>query len=327
MTVNPDEILIFKMRGMKTAQKKEEKKAEIAARPQAAAAQAVAAKPQEMKRERRPFFAPKPEHKPAPTAPEEAGALPVQEAEERVVQKEPTAAKERKPLFSFKPKPQPAKAKAKAEQQMRQPEAAEEKPQQPEYSEEEQARLRELENLEQMAALYEAPPEGLEAEEREARVGMREKEVKNVFSIIAGLMFMADAIVLGYFVAPQSTFVLNYIAQNGLGALALRSGYEYGIAFVNIIFSLLLIISGVSLIAHAKLSHLVSGATGSIIMLSASFEYLNSNAVYLLLISVLTFVSTATLAYARMSAVVEVEQEQEVVQTPQEINWPRIETF
>jgi chemotaxis protein histidine kinase CheA len=325
LTVNPDEILIFKMRGMKTVQKKEEKKAQIAAQPRAAAAQPAAAKPQKMKLERRPFFAPKPEHKPAPTAPEEAEAMPVQEAEEREAQKEPAAAKERKPLFAFKPKPQPAKAKA--EQQMRQPEAAEEKPQQPEYSEEEQARLRELDNLEQMAALYEAPPEGLEAEESEARGGTREKEVKNIFSSIAGLMFMADAIILGYFTAPQSTFVLNYVVQNGLGALALRSGYEYGIAFVNIIFALLLIISGISLIVRAKLSHLVSGATGSIIMLSASFEYLNSNAVYLLLVSVLTFASTAALAYARMSAVVEAEQEQEVVQTPQEINWPRIETF
>jgi hypothetical protein len=60
------------------------------------------------------------------------------------------------------------------------------------------------------------------------------------------------------------------------------------------------------------------------LLLILSYEYLNSSAPYLLLVTIFSFVSIAALVYARMSAVVAAEGE---TQAAVQINWPRIETF
>ena len=354
MTVDPDDILIFKMRGIKTAQKKRVEKAETVQAPkpqpmpQPAIQKPAVPKLEEAKPERKPFFAPKPAQ-PQPKPVPQVVAKPLEEKPRETPQRKPifvqqpkpvpqpaekpkltkpVEAKERKPLFAFKPKPTQAPAPKKVIKAPQAAVAMEEMAQQATYSQEDEQRMRELANLEQMAALYESPPGGLEAEEMEAKGTLQGKEVKNVFATIAGLLFVADAIVFGYFIFPQSAFVINYAVANGLSTLALSGNYTYGISFVNMVLALLLAVSGISMVVHAKLSHLVSGATGSIILLSVTFEYLNSNQVYLLLVSVFTFVSVAALAYARMSAVVEVEQEAPAATTTmQDIDWPRLETF
>ncbi len=255
MTVNPDDLLIFKMRGMRSVQKTEE--VSEAAAMQVKQKQRPAPK---VKPERREYVAPQPEEEPKLISP---------------------------------------------------------------YSEEDENRMRELETLEQKVALYANPPEGLETEQLSAK-GKGEGETKNAFSAFAGVLFVVNAIVFGYFIYPQSVFVLNYAVQNGFSTLLLNWSYEYGTSFINLILALLSAISGIFMIGNVRRSHLLGGATGSMMLLAVSFEYLNSNATYLLMVSAVAFASVVALAYARMSAVSMTEREST---EPQEVSWPRIETF
>lgn len=271
MTVDPDEILIFKMRGMKSTRKKAEK-------PQPR--QAV--RPVQVKRS-------------------EAGP--------------------RRPLFAQKPKPSPSIPAPKTFKPAA-VEAPEETPARP-YDQEDETRMRQLEDLEQKVSLFANPPTGLEAEQGEAQ-GVSAKTELNAFSMLAALLFIVNAFVFSYFILPQSGFVIGYILNNGLGSLVLNGSYEYGTSLINIILALLSALSGVLMLAKVDRSHMLGGATGSMMLLAISFEYLNSSATYLLLVSVITFVSIVALAYARMSAVSILEKE---TPAPAEVNWPRIETF
>ncbi|MDE1855208.1 MAG: hypothetical protein KGH57_02730 [Candidatus Micrarchaeota archaeon] len=329
MAVDPDELLIFKMRGVKSAQKKPEEKAEIATAPQpqpqaqAAAQPQINAMPEEAK-ERKPFFAPRPKptaERPTEMQQKHSFFAPKPKPAPRIVEKpaqpRPAEVKQKKPLFAAKPKPAP-----KEEEHL----LPEEMENTPGYLQNEESRLRELEALEQAAALYERPPEGLEAEEAEALGTAETKTMRNAFSTITGMIFVVDAIVFGYFVYPQAAFVLGYIAQNGIGSFGTWN-YELGTSLINIILILLSVISGALMLANVSKGHLVTGATGSIILLAVSFEYLNSSAFYLLIVSVLTFAGVASLAYARMSAISVMEEETEALPAQQEISWPRIETF
>lgn len=322
MTVNPDDLLIFKMRGMTTVQKKRVEKVEAAQapQPQPAVVQPVVTKPQEVKKERKPFFAPKP----APTPmPEVRGR-----AEEKIIPEKPKEVAPKRPFFAPKPKPAPKAAPKKREEVPKKEELPSWVTPPPATTPEEEKRVREMESLEQTIALYANPPGGLEAEQAELKQAqLGGKVARTAFSTLSGLLFVADAVVFGYFIFPQSVFLLGYIMTGGLHTFLLNWSYEYGTAFVNLILDLLLAISGISMLANAKLSHLVTGAAGSIILLAITFEYLNSSAIYLLVVSVIAFLGIASLAYARMSAVITIEQEEEKLTMPQEVGWPRLETF
>ena len=118
--------------------------------------------------------------------------------------------------------------------------------------------------------------------------------------------------------------MLGYIAKSGLSTLLLTWNYNYSASVINMVFVALAAVAGLMLFARAKLSRPVSGITGSMLILASTFEYLNSNATYLLLVSAVSFASVAALAYSRMSAVAEAEEEEPA---PERISWPRIETF
>ncbi len=180
-------------------------------------------------------------------------------------------------------------------------------------SQDEAERLQEIRNLEEMA-LYAAPDTG-------PATGHVQH---NAFIKIGGVLFLVNAILFAYFILPQSSFVLGYMSKIGLGAFLASWNYEYGSAVVNMVLVLLSAASGALLLVNMKRSHLMGGTAGALLMLIVSYEYLNSGAAYLLMITLLSFVCIVSIVYARMSAVIATETETE---TPERINWPRIETF
>lgn len=266
MPVNPDEMLIFKMRGMKTTQ---------AVQPQPAA-KVEAAKPAPVK----------------PASQVQAKAAP----------------QEKTKLFAQTPT---------QIQQVSQPEAI------PlEELEEEEKKMNELRKLEEQAEIYKRP-EGLEAMISEERVG-RSVTVVSVFSRLSGAFFILTALVLGYSIYPQSAFVVEYLVKTGVSSLWVSWNANYAIALINTILAIFSGIGGLLMLNGVKKSHLMCGFTGAAMLLMTSFEYLNSNATYTLLVSLMAFVSIVTLAYARMSAVVVMERE---YPSNVEISWPRMESF
>ncbi len=311
MTVNPDELLIFKMRGLKSGQEKTTEE-QAQQKPAAAPVQPPQQPRVEAVREKQPFFA----QKPAPARAEEKKPAPV-------AQPKPKEQKQKTPLFTFGRKSVKPKAITEEEGSPEHASALPEWAAPPPESEEDERRMRELETLEQKVSLYENPPGGLEAEELESR-GRGEKTETNVFSTLTGVLFVVNALVFSYFIFPQSSFVLGYIAKNGLGALLLNWSYAYGTSFINSVLAVLSALSGIMMLANVKRSHMLSGLVGSGMLIAVSFEYLNSSALYLLVVTVIAFISVVALAYARMSAVNVIEREAPI---PQEVNWPRIETF
>ncbi len=276
MPVDPNDILIFKMRGAK-AQKKQRAPALAAkgwAEPAVQAAKGPAA--QTARQENRPVFAPRPEA----TKPWVAAPAPVAE-----------------------PEPVP--------EQVQIPEMPVQ--QETPLSEDEEERLREIQNLEDMA-LYAAPVGGLQTGSLRP----------NTLIQLAGALFIANAVLFAYFILPQSSFVLGYASSIGMGAFLASLNYQYGSTLVNIALVVISAASGVLILANLRRSHLLGGTAGAMLLLILSYEYLNSSAPYLLLVTIFSFVSIAALVYARMSAVVAAEGE---TQAAVQINWPRIETF
>ena len=171
-----------------------------------------------------------------------------------------------------------------------------------------------------MVSLYANQPAGVEVE----RAVAKQKVHSNTFSTIAGVLFLANAAVFGYFISSQAIFVINYISTNGFSALFANWSYEYGTALINLILTMLMALGGLLILGRARGSYLLSGLTGAIVLLAVSFEYLTSNADYLLVVILVAFLGIALLAWSRMSAVEVAERE---FAATTEINWPRIETF
>lgn len=147
---------------------------------------------------------------------------------------------------------------------------------------------------------------------------------KNAFQPIAVALFFIDAAVLAYFLVPQAGLLLDVLTKSGAGAISVAWSYGSTISLVNMLFVAATAFAGITLFARVRLSHLISGVTAGMLILASTFEYLNSNATYLLAISVLSFVGIAAVAYSNMSSVGELEKEE---QLPEKVNWPRIETF
>jgi hypothetical protein len=266
LPVNPDEILIFKMRGMKTVQGVQQ------LQPVAAPA---APQVQVEERQRRPLFAPKPKQAPREKAPQRAEEQPQEEA---VI-----------------PLEQPS---------------------------EEEKKMQELEELEEQARLYETR-KGLEVQIAESRAG-KSVTVVSVFSRMSGIFFIITALTLAYSIYPQAIFVASYLIKTAPSNLWVNWNLGYAISLINAILVVFSAVGGLMMFRGVKNSEIMCSFTGAVMLLITSFEYLNSNASYTLIVSIFTFVSIISLAYARMSAVSVIERE---LPTNAEISWPRIETF
>jgi hypothetical protein len=297
LPVNPDELLIFKLRGI-TSEKKPQapaptpapKPAPVAAIPIPSVKQEITPIP-EVKAEKPKqtgWFAQKP--KPAPAAPVENAVS----MEAKVAAPKPKAAG----FFARKPRE----------------EKKEERIELPEPLPMEEVKEKEMEALEVPAETYELA--------RRMSPQRPRKEI-DVFAVFTGLLFIANALTFGYFIYPQSIFVISYIQKTGLMSFVLSWNYDYDTSVVNLMLMMLMIISGLLTITKSRISEFISGIVCACMVLAVTFEYLNSNATYLLLTSVVSFICIGALAYSRMSAVSMAEKEQ----APEDISWPRIETF
>jgi hypothetical protein len=144
----------------------------------------------------------------------------------------------------------------------------------------------------------------------------------NSFLSVSSLFLFVTSALMGYFVYPQAKFLLNYIESVGFAEFLNHLTYSYGLSFTNLIIAILGIFAGAMLLTKKSRWFYLSWAVDSFILVIASYEYLAVGSPYLLAISILSFITMGTLAYSRISKVAE-----EVVGTSEEINWPRVETF
>lgn len=357
MSVNPDEILIFKLRGMKSPQLKARTQATTQV-PTPTPAPTPIQKP--MPAQQAPQPAPKPRqlipklfsrapkpsqpvpklqqpipqpqqpvpkiiYQPAPQPPPQPALQPQPQPQpvrefapaieaKAEVQKPQLQAKQGFRLFA--PRPKVEKAAAKAAEAERIAQLRETKKQEESY--ESEAKTREVEALEMMASLYE--PLGSEAPKpkKKARVKV------GVFSVFSGFLFLLNTGVFGYFIYPQAVFLINHIETIGIVTFFLTLNYAYIISFANLVLVVLTLLSSILLITRLRGAYLLAGAVSAFTVLAVTYEYLDSNATYLLMVSLLTFICIISLIYSRMSAV-RIEEGEEPLDF--DVNWPRLETF
>ena len=327
MPVNPDEMLIFKLRGMKTKEKRQAAAKQVANKQEETAAQVT----QRVTEDYSSIPTPEPENFAIPESvpavqPEEAATKEIYKVETKArhffwqraahVKKAEVQEGEALPETPAAPMISVKEAKqagslfgrvAKGEKTAKQEGAT------PPYVDE--SRMREVESLEERAAGY-APLEGpLEP--------LTSEKQSNVFGIMTGFLFILNALVLAYFIFPQANFVLGYIAKTGVSTFLLSWNYDYGTTLINMILAVLTFAAGILMLARIGKGYSISGVICASMILAVSFEYLTSNATYLLLVSGMAFISIGTLAYSRMSSVSLSETEI----APEEVNWPRFETF
>ncbi|MEM0159391.1 MAG: hypothetical protein QW144_01365 [Candidatus Micrarchaeaceae archaeon] len=146
----------------------------------------------------------------------------------------------------------------------------------------------------------------------------------NRFSNAAGAIFLATAVIFGYFIYPQLAYIAGYIASSGFGAFLLNY-QKYATPLLNMIITLMFIAAGINVLVRRGKGSYSSAILGGLIIVAISYEYLSSSISYLLLTSLLSFASIALLAYGR-AAKSATEEEMEI-KSPGTIEWPRLETF
>ncbi|MGC8629037.1 MAG: hypothetical protein ACP5T4_02395 [Candidatus Micrarchaeia archaeon] len=153
----------------------------------------------------------------------------------------------------------------------------------------------------------------------ETRPGKTKIEA-GMFNLVAGILLLADASIFTFFSYAQYIYLVNELQKIGF-ATALTS---YGTQLLNLVLLIGTAASGLIMLLRIGKGYVIAGAIAISLLIISSLEYLTSNTTYLAIVSAVTFISVGAIAYSRMSAV-EVEEQEEI--EPEEIVWPRIETF
>ena len=144
----------------------------------------------------------------------------------------------------------------------------------------------------------------------------------NSFIALSSFFLIANALIMGYFVYPQAKFLVNYISSVGFSGFLDNLTYSYGLSFINLLVVLFSALAGLILFAKSDRWFYLSWVIDSFVLIISSYEYLTLNSSYLLAISVLSLITIGTLSYSRLSRSTE-----EIAKAGEAINWPRIETF
>jgi hypothetical protein len=223
-----------------------------------------------------------------------------------------------------KPKPQPQPQLSTRPQAKPATQNPQEKEETPEEKELEIAREIEEEVREQIER-QKAEEAGIEFAAPQPPTAQKPSKVAlTTISLVAGLIILFDAAAFGFFTFSQYGLLFSYMQKVGFFGFLNSANYAYGMSFLNFIMLLALAVSGVLMLLRLGRVYIASGSVAIAMLIVSSFEYLNTNATYFVVIAVITLFSILAVVYSRISAV---ELAEEMSSEQEEIVWPRIETF
>lgn len=140
---------------------------------------------------------------------------------------------------------------------------------------------------------------------------------------ISSLVLLVVAGLLFYYTYSQVFFILGNLGLNWSHALS-NLQYSYAIALFNMVLALITFVDAIVILAFASRRLEVSEMVMGIVILAMSFEYMNSSVTYLIAIGVLAAGALMSMLISRM-----LENTLEFAQEAQEakVRWPRLETF
>jgi len=145
----------------------------------------------------------------------------------------------------------------------------------------------------------------------------------NPFILAAGAIFIANAIILAYFVYPQIAYFTDQMTKIGLANFISTINYSYMLSLLNLIAVILGLSAGVVLFVKLD-KNIYSIFMGVVMLIISSYIYLISNALYLLAVTVIAFIAIGSLAYGRIPSGISTEEKE---LRPTDIEWPRLESF
>ncbi|MFP3278446.1 MAG: hypothetical protein RXO43_02700 [Candidatus Micrarchaeota archaeon] len=149
------------------------------------------------------------------------------------------------------------------------------------------------------------------------------KEIRfNSFVAVSSFFLLVNAAIMGYFIYPQAKFLVNYIGSVGFVGFLNTLTYSYGLSFINLLVVIFSALAGLMLFGKSNRWFYLSWAINAFILIIVSYEYLTMNSAYLLAVSLIAFLTIGTLSYSRLS-----KSTEEIATTQEQINWPRVETF
>ncbi|MDE1846130.1 MAG: hypothetical protein KGH53_02525 [Candidatus Micrarchaeota archaeon] len=146
----------------------------------------------------------------------------------------------------------------------------------------------------------------------------------NSFIKIASAIFVVNSLILFYFTLPQLSFIAAYISGVAPSTALGTFSSTYSIPLFNLVISILGFLAGILILLTEERGIYLSALVGTIMLMGVSFEYLDSYLPYLLGVSLLSLLEIAMLAYGRVSATT-TSYSRDIVAP--DIDWPRVETF
>ena len=145
----------------------------------------------------------------------------------------------------------------------------------------------------------------------------------NTFAYVSAVLLVANAALLLYF-NPQSLTVINEIMRSGPLEFIKTINYVSLVYLSNLFIILFGFISAILLFANSGKGVAIGGLVDSFTIIITTYELLNTNANYLFAVSAVAFISIATIALSRMSSANKKYQEE--LKYPN-VEWPKVEGF
>ncbi len=145
----------------------------------------------------------------------------------------------------------------------------------------------------------------------------------NTFAYVSAVLLVANAALLLYF-NPQSLTVINEIMRTGPLEFINTVNYVSLVYLSNLFIIIFGFISAIFLFANSRKGVAIGGLVDSFTIIITTYELLNTNANYLFVVSAVAFISIATIALSRMSSAN--KEYQEELKYPN-VEWPKVEGF
>ncbi|MGI0141452.1 MAG: hypothetical protein ACREBF_02260 [Candidatus Micrarchaeales archaeon] len=150
------------------------------------------------------------------------------------------------------------------------------------------------------------------------------KKPVNSFIKMASLFFIINALALFYSVLPQLSFIFSSLGTTTAATVLGTLTTTYEIPLFNLAVGILSLLAGILVLLAEERGIYLSGMIGTITLVGASYEYLNSYIAILLVVSIIALIDIVLLAYGRVSSTT-VSYARDIVAP--DIEWPRVETF
>ncbi|MCL5428117.1 MAG: hypothetical protein M1321_02960 [Candidatus Marsarchaeota archaeon] len=165
----------------------------------------------------------------------------------------------------------------------------------------------------------------LEDIDQATRMHLKTVEVPNRFVYLTSILFAAMSILLIYLMYIPAGYLIAGIMGTGLSLSLITVILQYFFVAAGLLLALLSLISAVLVIRHTPATFWLSAIVLVLVLITASYEYFTSDAQKMYLIIGLALVNMAALAAAKMDVSGSMAAKESA--SSEGIEWPRPELF